>query len=151
VEFDRLAAELGSVDDPRDRRGLLHPLVTVLAIPILAMLCGRDGADGAHMWGLKNEAWLRAFLPLPHGIPSQDAMLRVYAAVDTRQLEVAFVSWMAHFARLLEDGRQVATISSPSRGIILTWRRKSPRPPRMPFGPGAVPSTKVRGWSCTGS
>lgn len=122
AEFDRLAEVLGTVEDPRDRRGLLHPLVTVLAIPILAMLCGRDSAEGANHWGVKNEEWLKLFLPLPNGIPSQDAILRVYAAIDTHQLEVAFVSWMAHFARPSEDGRQVAidgqTLRRGGQGLL---------------------------------
>lgn len=108
TEFARLADELGSIDDPRDRRGLLHPLVTVLAIPIFAMLCGRDGADAAHSWGLKNQTWLRTFLPLPNGIPSQDAILRLYAAIDTRALEHAFVRWMERFSRPSGENRQVA-------------------------------------------
>lgn len=108
TEFARLADELGSIEDPRDRRGLLHPLVTVLAIPILAMLCGRDGADAAHRWGLKNEKWLGTFLPLPNGVPSQDAILRLYAAVDTRALEHAFVRWMGRFSRPSGENRQLA-------------------------------------------
>jgi predicted transposase YbfD/YdcC len=106
--FDRLAKELGSVVDPRDPRGFRHPLVSVLALPVLASICGRDGADASHLWGLRNERWLKEFLPLPHGIPSQDAILRVYAAVDTRQFELAFLCWIEGFARESQPGRQIA-------------------------------------------
>jgi predicted transposase YbfD/YdcC len=106
--FNRLARELGSVTDPRDPRGFRHPLVSVLVLPILASICGRDAADAAHLWGLKSEQWLREFLPLPHGIPSQDAILRVYAAVDTRQFELAFLCWIEGFAREPQPGRQIA-------------------------------------------
>lgn len=35
-------------------------------------------------WGRKKHAWLRAFLPLPHGIASKDMDLRVRAELDAR-------------------------------------------------------------------
>lgn len=107
-EFERLTSELGSVTDDRDPRGFRHPLVSVLALPILASICGRDGADATHRWGVKNCEWLREFLPLPHGIPSQDVILRVYATVDTRQLEQAFIKWIGGFARESPLERQLA-------------------------------------------
>lgn len=78
--FSFLLQALTVVQDPRHRRGRLHLLQDVLCICVLSVLCGCQNAEEMQDWGRKEEPWLRTFLALPHGIPSQDTYLRVLAS-----------------------------------------------------------------------
>ena len=49
---------------------------------------GRGGSGGVH------EAWLRRWLTLTCGIPSQDTFLRVFAAIDPVAFRTAFREWV---------------------------------------------------------
>ncbi len=75
--FVHLLQALSVVQDPRCPRGRLHLLQDVLCICVLSVLCGCQNAEEMQDWGRKEEPWLRTFLSLPHGIPSQDGMKRL--------------------------------------------------------------------------
>ncbi len=45
--------------------------------------------------------WLRTFLDLPHGIPSQDTFNRVFAALAPQQFQACFARWMETVATVL--------------------------------------------------
>lgn len=112
-----LADALAVVEDPRDNRGLRHPLVSVLAIAVLGCMCGANDAEHMNLWALRNKQWLQRFLPLPYGIPSQDTILRVLAAVDPRSFRRAFCTWVdtvlgSNFA----VGEQLCVDGKTSRG-----------------------------------
>lgn len=110
-EWRRLDHVLGLVCDPRDTRGKKHPLRSVLAIMVLASLCGCDDAENAYWWAISQRPWLEEFLELPHGIPSQDTILRVMSIIDPRQLELALINWSEAFVdpaagrQLVADGQ----------------------------------------------
>lgn len=76
----------GHVPDPRAARGVRHLWHEILFIAVSAILCGTDDADDMEYWGELNEPWLREHLTLPHGIPSHDTFLRVFAVLDPAKL-----------------------------------------------------------------
>ena len=76
----------GHLPDPRARRGIRHLWHEILFIAMSAILCGTDDADDMEYWGELNEAWLREHLTLPHGIPSHDTFLRIFALVSPSAL-----------------------------------------------------------------
>ena len=82
------------IPDPRDKRGLRHKLVDVIVIALCGAPCGVDNADELHEFGLANEKWFRTFLELPHGLPSQDTFLRVFALLDPDAFRQAFIEWV---------------------------------------------------------
>jgi hypothetical protein len=51
-------------------------------IALMGMVCGADNAEELEDWGAINEQWLSGLLPLPHGTPTQDVFLAVFAAID---------------------------------------------------------------------
>ena len=85
---------LESVPDPRQRRGQRHRLTDVLAIALLAVMCGADDAEAIEDWGDLNEEWLRTFLELKHGIPSQDTYLRLLGLLHPSAFKVFFERWV---------------------------------------------------------
>lgn len=111
-----LLSALWMLEDPRDPRGRLHTLSDVLAIVVLAVLCGCDNAEEFEEWGCKQEAWLRRFLSLPHGIASQDTYLRVLAALDPDAFGAMFLDWVRHVLAPLGLGGQLAIDGKSVRG-----------------------------------
>ena len=94
------------IPDPRagNRR---HRLVDVISTAILAVFCGSEDWVDVQAWGQANQAWLRGFLALPHGIPSHDTFGEVFARLDPRAFEACFMSFSQ---RLVEasGGRLIA-------------------------------------------
>jgi predicted transposase YbfD/YdcC len=84
---------LRHVTDPRALRGRRHLLEDVLCISLMAMLSGNDDAEAIEWWGEQHEEWLVQFLELPHGIPSQDTILRIFSMLEPKALELALVEW----------------------------------------------------------
>jgi predicted transposase YbfD/YdcC len=83
-----------SMPDPRVCARSDHKLLDIIAISILAVICGADGWDELASFGRCKETWLRTFLDLPAGIPSADTFRRVLSALDPEAFRRAFVTWM---------------------------------------------------------
>lgn len=83
-----------TVPDPRAANAW-HRLDDLLAISILAVLCGADGWAAVESWGCMNREWLATFLNLRHGIPSHDTFDRVFAMLDPLSFEKCFMNWTA--------------------------------------------------------
>lgn len=111
-----LLTSLAVVDDPRGRKGKMHALVDVLAIAILGTICGCDDAEAFQIWAEKEEPWLRRFLALKHGIPTQDTYLRVLAALDPKQFRESFLSWAKTVFHLMGLRGQLAVDGKTLRG-----------------------------------
>lgn len=95
-----LLAQLATVPDPRIERTKQHELVDILAITLLAVLCGADGFTEVAQFGRAREAWLKTFLRLPHGIPSHDTFTRVFARLDRHAFAACLTQWAQHVALL---------------------------------------------------
>jgi len=87
------------LNDPRRLMGnYRHRLSDLLAIAILAVLCGAQGwADIAH-FGRCKLSWLKTFLSPEHGVPSDQTFSRVFALLDPDSLERCFLNWTQHLA-----------------------------------------------------
>ncbi|HOF31803.1 MAG TPA: ISAs1 family transposase [Burkholderiaceae bacterium] len=87
------------LQDPRPGHNVMHLLSDMLAIAILAVICGADGWVEVEEFGRCKQEWLKTFLRLPHGIPSHDTFGRVFGRVLPEQFERCFLNWTAHLAR----------------------------------------------------
>jgi predicted transposase YbfD/YdcC len=87
---------LSEIDDPRKpSNGTLHDFQEILVIAIAAMLSDSDTIEDIAYWARKKEAWLRRFLVLKNGIPSEDTFLRIFRVLDPKQFETIFRRWVA--------------------------------------------------------
>lgn len=122
IEADALAhfrVVLEALPDPRRRQGLRYPLTAVVVIALMAMVCGADDAEAMQRWGELNEEWLEGLFKLPHGVPTQDVYLSVFAALDPAAFSEVFRAWVELLALRLAagegDGRHLAVDGKTSR------------------------------------
>jgi len=86
---------LSEIDDPRKpSNGTLHDFREILVIAIAATLSDSDTAEDIAFWAKKKEAWLRRFLVLKNGVPSEETFLRIFRVIDPKQFETAFRRWV---------------------------------------------------------
>ena len=88
-----LINHFATLPDPRDPRGVRHELVDIVCISILAVICGANTYSQIHQYALAQEAWLKSFLQLPSGVPSQDTFERVFSMLDPDAWQATFLSW----------------------------------------------------------
>ncbi len=82
-----LVEHFAALDDPRVERTRLHPLLSIIAIAICAVIYGAESWDDIEQFGEAKEEWLATFLDLPHGIPSHDTFNRVLAVLNPVQFQ----------------------------------------------------------------
>jgi len=88
-----LLTQLAALPDPRIDRAKRHSLPDVLAIALLATLCGADTCTQFANFGLARQAWLATFLALPNGIPSHDTFNRVLRALEPKAFAGSLTTW----------------------------------------------------------
>lgn len=81
-------------DPRRDTQNKRHELLDIIAIAILATICGAEHFTEMEEWGEANEEWLRSFLKLPNGIPSHDTFGHVFARLDSTEFKKCFAAWV---------------------------------------------------------
>lgn len=70
-----------------------HDFLEILVITISAVLSDCDTIEDVTAWSHTHTAWLRQFLALQNGSPSQDTFLRVFSLLDPKQFEYCFRKW----------------------------------------------------------
>lgn len=85
-----------TLKDPRltTHRNKRHLLLEILALTILAVLCGAESWVDVEHFGRAKKDWLKTFLELPGGIPSHDTIGRVFALLAPEQLQHCFIAWI---------------------------------------------------------
>ena len=93
-----VAALFAALEDPRTGNATQHELWEILVIALCTMLCGGEDCTDMAAFGRAKEPFLRAWLPLKHGIPSHDTFSRVFRLLDPAQFRVCFTAFMRQFA-----------------------------------------------------
>jgi predicted transposase YbfD/YdcC len=111
--FERL---LSGLTEPRRAQGMRYPLRSIVVIALMAMVCGADDAEAMAAWAKAHGDWLAEFLALPHGAPTQDVFLAVFAALDPKEFQGVFRAWAQWLMRRLEgQGKHLAVDGKTSR------------------------------------
>ena len=127
-----LTEHFAALEDPRVERTKLHPLLSIVAIALCAVVCGAESWDDIAEFGEVKARWLATFLDLPNGIPAHDTFNRVCAALDPEQFQACFVRWMRAVATVLPtevialDGKSVRGSADPANGkapihLVSAW------------------------------
>lgn len=93
--------------DPRVKERCEHTLLDILAITLLAVLCGADDWPEVELFGRKRDEWLRSFLSLPNGIPSHDTFRRVFGLLERQQFATCLFQWTQALHKAT-DGKVIA-------------------------------------------
>jgi predicted transposase YbfD/YdcC len=101
--------------DPRQTGKVWHKLIDVLFIAVVASVCGCNEWEEMAIWAKLKEPWLRKYLELPNGIPSQSTIRRVFDFIDPKQFEKCFTSWMKEITQM-SKGTIVAIDGKTMRG-----------------------------------
>jgi DDE_Tnp_1-associated len=112
----RLVAALGSVPDPRKRRGVRHSVQSVLLLVVGAVMAGKSSWVGIAGWAARADHRLRVCGPTP----SAATFARVLAAVDPVQLQAALNRWIT--ARLAAGSRPPPPRAPPLTGPATSSR-----------------------------
>lgn len=73
------------IEDPRTSYLIDHKLLDIIALTILAVICGADTGVEIEEYGHSKQSWLETFLELPNGIPSHDTISRLFARLSPEQ------------------------------------------------------------------
>jgi predicted transposase YbfD/YdcC len=112
-----LLAALGSVEDPRSRRGVRHRLLTVLAIGVCAVLAEAQTFTAIAEWAQDLTPRVRIRLGVGRRAPSESTIRRVLQAVDAEALDGAVSAWLVpRSAPLAAALRMIAIDGKSARG-----------------------------------
>jgi predicted transposase YbfD/YdcC len=90
-----LVEKLETITDPRRQcANLKHPLVDIIIVGFCGVLGGCEDFVEIAEWAKGNEAFLRTFLELPHGIPAHDTFNRVFALLKPTTLQAVLLPWL---------------------------------------------------------
>ena len=76
------AALLATLPEPRDPRGMRHPLPVLLGTLLVALAGGADSMAAVAAFTHDHRAWFRLWLPLGDAAPSRDTYLRLVQRLD---------------------------------------------------------------------
>jgi DDE_Tnp_1-associated len=119
--LDQFAACWEGLEDPRTGNAGLHDFHELLMIALCTVLCGGQGAVDMALFARAKEPFLRGFLKLANGVPSQDTFSRLFRQLDPVQFRAAFQRFMTNFSRTLEgvvaiDGKVLRHSFDRARG-----------------------------------
>ncbi len=114
------------LEDPRrtDRGNFHHLLSDILLLTISAMLCGVNDWPSVITFGENQLAWLRKFGQFSNGIPSQDTLERVFAALNPKSFNRCFKNWMESIRENI-PGEVIAIDGKTMRGAKDTKASKN--------------------------
>lgn len=94
--------------DPRDGRAKRHYFGEVLFISLAAMVSGMDDFEDFERFAQERGEWLRGWLKLPNGVPSDDTFRRIFTALDAEAFGDCFIGYTAALSRRL--GQELVAI-----------------------------------------
>ena len=89
----RLAECLDGLHDPRVQGRCDHSLLNIVAITLMASMCGAEDFTDVEAFGRHRQQWLRTFLDLPKGVPSHDTVRRVLGLLQRDQFAACLFEW----------------------------------------------------------
>ena len=111
----KIISIFNQLEDPRSHINQLHNLIDILLIGIISVICGAETWKQMVGFAKSKEDFLKTFLELPKGIPSEDTINRVFSSIDSVQFETCFIEWVNSIADLTK-GQIIAIDGKTIRG-----------------------------------
>ena len=87
---------LKKLNDPRQAWKIKHELADILAICIVAVMCGAQSSCEIQTFAALREEWFKGFLTLANGIPNRLTIERVLRLVNSKEFSNLFNRIMRH-------------------------------------------------------
>lgn len=124
------------VQDPRQEGKVQHKLMDILFIGVCASLCHCEDWEAMELWATERQEWLRKYIRLDNGIPSEQTLERVFEMISPKQVEICFIEWMKEVTGRPEkdivsiDGKTMCGTGSEARGkkaihVVSAYSRKN--------------------------
>ena len=131
-----LSEVFATVPDPRDPRGVRHPLSTVLTIAQAAVIAGARTLLAVGEWAAEvdREALARLGIGADTRLPSESTIRRALAGLDGDGLDAAMAAWMATRVGHLAGRTVIAVDGKSLRGhyrCFITTTNRSASTPRI--------------------
>ena len=123
-ESNKLASIFGSIEDPRSHINRLHNLTDILLIGIISVICGAETWKQMVEFANSKKDFLKGFLELPNGIPSEDTINRLFSSIDSSKFESCFIDWVNSISDI-SKGQVIAIDGKTLRGAK-SGGKKSP-------------------------
>lgn len=81
--INKLIEKAESIYDIRNGSYIKHKLSDIVILTLFAVLANADEWKEIEAFGIKKEKWLRKFLELPNGIPSDDTIRVVISSINS--------------------------------------------------------------------
>jgi predicted transposase YbfD/YdcC len=123
LSISAIRRHFAGLKDPRRKHRRLHNLLDIIVIALCGVIANANTWQDIETFAGKREAWLRRFLPLPHGIPSHDTLERVFDRLDPLALQSGLLGWLEHVSGVLGvkhiaiDGKTARRSGSPAKGL----------------------------------
>lgn len=104
-----------TIYDPRQDEKIKHKLIDIIFIVVCAIISNCNEWQEIEIWAKAREDWLRKFLELPNGIPSQYTFQRVFDVIDPKQFSKCFTQWMKDVTEM-SKGTIVSIDGKTARG-----------------------------------
>ena len=114
------------VHDPRVDRCRKFLLKDILFLSLTAVLCGANDFVAIEEFGNASIDFFSKYIDTTAGIPSHDTIGRIFNAIDPKQFQSCFLSWISNIVKSTKgkfvaiDGKTVRGISNPIH-IINVW------------------------------
>ncbi|MBA3312243.1 MAG: ISAs1 family transposase, partial [Planctomycetaceae bacterium] len=112
---------LADLKDPRVEGRCDHPLLDVVAVALLAVMCGAEDWPDVEEFGESRRDWLKTFLELPGGIPSHDTFRRVFGRLDRGRFAAGLFLW----TQALHEATGGKVIAVDGKALRRSFARKS--------------------------
>lgn len=119
LSLDRLIELIeDNIPDPRRSGGnIRHNLVDLLVIILLGIICGCETWIDIEDYAHSKEEWLKTFLDLPGGVPSNDTYRRLMERISPEILENVYRQWVLPYVggcigkHIAIDGKTICAAS----------------------------------------
>lgn len=112
---NKLMSIFGRIEDPRSHINQLHNLTDILLIGIISVICGAETWKQMVEFATSKEEFLKKFLKLENGIPSEDTINRVFSSIDSTLFETCFIEWVNSISKI-SKGQVIAIDGKTLRG-----------------------------------
>lgn len=112
------------LEDPRRQSGnYQHKLTDIFVIALTGIVCGCEGWDEIEDYAQTKQEWLKTYLGLANGIPSESTLRRVFSLLEPQSVERVYREWITPYIgtcinkQISIDGKTVRGVAKGSGEI----------------------------------